>query len=792
MKWCFNNLLWRLLPGGVSALLIGLLLSLGSLQPLEQIAYRVLFQWRGETTWDDRVVVVKIDDKSLQEFGRFPLQRSRYTELLNVLTQSEASVVVFDMLWSEASSEDANLAQAMMQQGRVVLAHAWDNTGLPLQPTSQLENAAIATGHILKSEDSDGIVRKISPQIVEVPALGIAAVQAYSLVEKNVPLFDINHSLFVNWSRSTERVPSYSFSDVLRSKVSAHHFRNKIVIVGVTATGFDPLVTPFDHTPLTNGVYLQATLINNLLQQNFLHIPAPHWLYLILLLSSPGLSLLLYRYRTINQLVIGSSCLLSWSLLSLLFLNFNYWIPTAAPIVLFATTTGNVILSERLRINILLQKQVQQLWQAHYQDLVICKLDYTHSSLQSPLHQPISMQRVVQLATLAEQFARSQSAQATIARNLSLGLVAADLNGLVWFCNPIATKELQIKIGDNLQFNLVPNWLSQQNWHIALLTLQQNNQSYKQELQLNERWFEFKLEPLFYYQNFTPSTVHCKEPNGILFLLEETTKKKQDEIALTQLNQKLTEHTNQLELINKELETFSYAVSHDLRAPLRRIDGFSHLLLKQSSENLDALGKDYLNRIQESTRRMGELIEDLLNLSRITRFEMHQSEIDLSEMVTTIMQEKQQSQPDRQASFLVAPNLIVKADKHLLKVALENLLDNAWKYTSKLTQTQIEFGVLRFSKTHLNPEVKLPRFLTCIPSRVYFIKDNGAGFDMAYIDKLFSAFQRLHTTDEFPGTGVGLMTVQRIIHRHNGHIWAEGNVDRGATFYFTLSDTNSD
>lgn len=789
MKWCFANLLWRLLPGGASALLFGLLLSLGALQPLEQIAYKILFQCRGEATWSDRVVVVKIDDLSLQEFGRFPWQRSQYTKLLNVLSQNENNVVVFDMLWSEASPDDAELAQAMMQHGRVVLAQAWDNTGLPLQPTTQLENAAIATGHILKSEDSDGIVRKVLPEIAGVPTLGIATIQAYSLVETPIPLPNTNRSLFINWLGSAENVPSYSFADVVHGKIPTHHFHNKIVLVGVTATGFDPLVTPFDRTPLTNGIYLQATLINNLLQHNFLHVPAPYWLFFSLLSSGLGLSWLLYRYRTITQLAIGMGCMTTLGVLSLLLLNFNYWIPTATPILLFAATTGSAILSERLRMNALLQKQVQQLWETHYQDLVIRKTDNSNSLIQPLLNQPISMQRVVQLATLAEQFARSQSAQATIARNLSIGLVAADLDGLVWFCNPIAIEELPIKLGDNLQLNLIPNWLSQHAWQTALLTLQQTHQSYQQELQVNERWFELKLEPLFYCQASTSSLMHCKELNGILLLLKETTQKKQDEIALIQLNQKLSEHTNQLELVNRELETFSYAVSHDLRAPLRRIDGFSHLLLKQSSEKLDAVSKDYLTRIRDSTKRMAELIEDLLNLSRITRFEMHQSEVNLSEMVMLIVQEKQQNQPDRHANFLITPNLFARADKHLLKIALENLLDNAWKYTSKIAQTQIEFGVFQPLRKH--PEVKNIQSYSPT-SLVYFIKDNGAGFDMTYADKLFSAFQRLHTVDEFPGTGVGLMTVQRIIHRHKGYIWAEGAVNQGATFYFTLSNTNSD
>jgi CHASE2 domain-containing sensor protein/signal transduction histidine kinase len=783
MKWCFGKWVWRLLPGGSAALLVGLLSNLGSLQSLEQIAYQTLFQRRGEVAWDSRVVVVKIDDVSLQQIGRFPWRRSHYTQLLNVLSQQEASVVAFDMLWSEPSPDDAQLAQAMMQQGHVVLAQAWDSTGLPLRPTTQLENAAIVTGHILKSEDSDGIVRKVPLAIHEIPVLGFAAVQAYSLVEDSIALPEPNQPLMVNWLQSGQKIPSYSFVEVVRGEIPAHALRDKIVVVGVTATGFDPIVTPFDHHPLTHGVYLQATLINNLLQQNFLQTPPSHWTLLILVLGGPGLSWLLYRYRTGTQLLLAISWVVGWGVLSLLLFKLNYWLPTATPILLFTLTTGNVILYERIRINALLQQQIEQLWQDHYQDLVSSKII---NVVTNPLlvDQPISMQRVTQLAALADQFGRSQSTQAAIARNLSVGLLATDLDGRVWFCNPVAEKDLQIKPDSYLQSKLVPDWLSREEWRSAICKIEKNH-FHEQEVQVGERWFDLKWEVLRYQQPATPSAVMAEKPDGFLLLIEDKTKRKQDEIALGQLNQQLAERTNQLELVNQELETFSYAVSHDLRAPLRRIDGFSQILLKQSNTQLDQLGQEYLNRIRVSTQRMGELIEDLLNLSRLNRVELCRTKTDLSAMVTTIARELQQSQPDRQVDFFIAPNLYVNVDQRLLEAALENLLGNAWKYTSKRVHTRIEFGVIH-ENSDSNFFLENERLNGTIAYPVYFIRDNGAGFDMTYANKLFAAFQRLHTADEFPGTGVGLMTVQRIIHRHSGRIWAEGKVDEGATFYFTL------
>jgi PAS domain S-box-containing protein len=225
----------------------------------------------------------------------------------------------------------------------------------------------------------------------------------------------------------------------------------------------------------------------------------------------------------------------------------------------------------------------------------------------------------------------------------------------------------------------------------------------------------------------------------------------------------------ELEATNKELESFSYSVSHDLRAPLRGIDGYSQALLEDYGEQLPEEGQHYLQRIRSSTQRMATLIDDLLNLSRVTRAQITFVPIDLTRLGVDILSDLQRAHSERHVEWRVAPNLAAKGDPRLVAVVLENLLNNAWKYTSRQEQARIEFG----SKQE-GDEI------------IYFVRDNGAGFDMAYADKLFGAFQRLHTTTEFPGIGIGLATVQRIIHRHGGRIWAEGIVNEGATFFFTL------
>jgi hypothetical protein len=248
--------------------------------------------------------------------------------------------------------------------------------------------------------------------------------------------------------------------------------------------------------------------------------------------------------------------------------------------------------------------------------------------------------------------------------------------------------------------------------------------------------------------------------------------------AAIQRNQELTRAKNELrsanaalESANKELESFSYSVSHDLRAPLRAISGFTEIVLSDEAEKLDETGKEHLLRVQNACRRMGQLIDDLLNLARVSRGEILDQDVDLGDLAKSILNDLQKSTPGRHMKVTVAANLTVSADPKLMRIALENLLSNAWKFTSRQADATIEIGTE-----------------TQAGQQVYYVRDNGAGFDMNYASKLFGAFQRLHSNDDYPGTGVGLATVQRIISRHGGRIWAESAVGKGATFFFTLQN----
>lgn len=242
--------------------------------------------------------------------------------------------------------------------------------------------------------------------------------------------------------------------------------------------------------------------------------------------------------------------------------------------------------------------------------------------------------------------------------------------------------------------------------------------------------------------------------------IEEEQRKQRDHLEY--LNGKLI-------TLNKELESFSYSVSHDLSAPLNRIIGFCDILLSDYADKLDQQGKNYLHRVITASQHMVKLIRNMLDLARATRSEMHNETVNLSALVKLLAKDLMERQPERKVEFVIAEGLTARGDPGLLRIMIENLLGNAWKFTQKHQNAKIEFGVAQYDG-----------------KSVYFLRDNGVGFKMDIADKLFNAFQRLHSSTDFEGTGIGLATVRRIIHRHGGQIWAEGEADKGATFYFTL------
>ncbi|HEY9625192.1 MAG TPA: CHASE2 domain-containing protein [Crinalium sp.] len=782
MNWQFRDvkgrlsaLGWRLLPGGVTALGVALLLRLGAWDSLESIGYTTLFKIRGPIPPSNQVVIIGIDDPSLKELGSFPLPRRYYAQLLEQLTKAEPSVVAIDLLLSDPDPEDPLLAQAIAQQGRVVLAQGWNSTGTALLPSAVLRDKAIAIGHILNRPSADGITRYITPQIQDVSALGIAAIQSYRLVQGTVTLPPLYRNLWINWLGPARQIPEYSLAAVLKGQVPPQTFHNKIVLIGVTAAGLDSLRTPYNRNPPASGVHLHATVISNLLQHNALHLLPSPWLLAIVLLGGPGLSAFLMARPPRQQTLTWLGCCIGWFTLAIATFQAGYWIPVAFPIILFSLTTAATELYERLRLNARLQQEIEQIWQTYCQDLLIWATAPETARLESTA--PISRlepnhtvsacsesQPIVKLTQLAKQFGRSQSAHAAIARSLSIGLLAADWDGVVWFCNPLAAEWLHVHMGAQIQPYVVPEWLSQSEWETDLQQLHDAKMA-SRELQRGDRWFEITLEPLFYQPpSAVQEPIETPVPTGLLLLLEDITPRKQAE---AEVHRAMEQEKELYELKARFITT----ASHEFRTPLTIILGSAELLENYGHRWTDEKKHDHLHRIQHAVQHMMELLNDVLLLSRAEsgQFKFSPHLLNLNLFCTDLVQQLGTVTNQSHRLNLVMQNLPpqVRMDEKLLRHIFSNLLSNALKYSP--THSPVEF------------------IITCDNNTATFhVIDRGIGIPPENVQHLFDPFYRADNVGNIAGTGLGLAIAKEAITLHNGHIDLHSEVNVGTHITVTL------
>ncbi|MEO0824622.1 MAG: EAL domain-containing protein, partial [Cyanobacteria bacterium J06642_9] len=585
---------WRLLPGLVTVILVAGLAKLSVFKPYEQSAYRFAFQLRGERTWSEDVAVIAIDDYSIAKLGRFPWPRDYYAELLTILDTAEPRVVAFNVLFSEPTLEDGALALAMQDVGQVVLAEAWDATGELLALPGGLQQAALETGHIDQNEqDSDGLVRSIQPLRRGRLALPWMAVDmAKPSFEKQLSQ-NPSRTFWINWPGSARGLSTYSFADVMQDQVDKSVFHQKVVLVGVSATGIDALRTPFDLETPTSNLILHAAVVDNLLLNRPLKPLNGIWVWGGLILGALGLSWCLVSVRSRNQFLIILALGASWcGVFSGLFFM-DYWLPLAKPLALIGMTGSTSVIYRNLRENRLLQQHINRLWQNYQADLVLPSVQVSPQTETITAAEPISpsMQR---LTVLAESFGRSQSTQAAIARNLSLGLLAADTQGTIWFCNPVAKHWLQVTTGASLLDSLIPTWITTDEWQADLAVLTRDRQPVHREICRGDRWFELTLEQLTY------SVADLRNPGstlreGWVLLLEDITHRKQIETQLRDLNQTLetqVQHrTAELESANADLrreissrrqaqEQLAYRAFHDELTGLPNRSQFIYQLRK--------------------------------------------------------------------------------------------------------------------------------------------------------------------------------------------------------------------
>ncbi len=762
----------RLLPGTLAALLTGALFKLGAWTPLEQVAYTRMVQLRGKLPWDERVVVIAIDDATVQHYGQFPLNRQVLTQLLHQLSPAEPALIGINLVLTDPTPQDAALGAAIAQQGRVVLAQSWSQSGDPLLPTPPLEQGALALGQVLNQPDTDGITRSIRPLVGNALTFSFAVYEAYALLHDAPPLPDLQQPFWVNWACPAAEIPHYSLVQVVRGQVPVTHFHNKIVLIGNQLSGFDAIISPYDQTAPTTGVYLHATVLNNLLQQHGLR----RWgwsgagVLLLLLVAGPLVGLGLSRRRDRTRWVVLASLAGGWGVAALFLFRANLWVPVALPLATLGLTAIATAITDRLRLTASLQQEIERLWQGYHQDLlawselepVPARSLGSASRLVRPptLTTPLAATdpSLAQLTVLAERFAQSHAAYAAIARHLAIGLLATDQTGIVWFCNPAATAQVGVTVGDRLEERLVPAWVERETWQ-AIQTHLQHETSITHQVKQGDRWLELHFEAL------TASTDSMAPPwptTGLLVVLEDISKRKQ-------IEQNLEETIAHERELNQLKTRFVSMISHELRTPLSIIQSTADLLENyhwSASERAE-----WFQQIRNAIQHMTQLIEDVLLLGKAEAIVLHHQvqALQLTKFLTDLIENWQQTIGQERHIHLICEGQpqIVYVDPKLLRHCCHNLLSNAIKYSAPGSEIQV---VLRFQADQV----------------VLSVKDQGIGIPPEDLERLFDAFFRAKNAECIQGTGLGLTIVKKCVELLHGEISVVSELNVGTTFSLTL------
>jgi signal transduction histidine kinase/CheY-like chemotaxis protein len=775
----FGKARWRWLPGVVTAGLVLALFELGVWQQFEYIAYRQLFRLRGEQPLDERIVIVAIDDISIDRLGNFPWPHQRYSELLSKLRTGQPQVVGFTFPLSDSSTDDALLVTEM-QQLPVVLADSWNGRELPLVSQSILRAAASGVGHLQGAEDLDGLVRSFPLRYNNQNAFSLEMAKA----AQPLPKTQIPKELWINWMSAANHIPTYSFAQVLGSKFDSRILKDKIVLVGVTAQSIDRLGTPFNRYNSANGVHLQATAIDNLLQKRGLLLPSQLQLYSLILLLSPLLSWQLSYCRPSRRLVLILLMSVAWVSLAILGLHFNYLIWVAVPLATIAITGIGVAFSERIYVDSLIDRQIRQLWKAHR----IAPIG--RDPLDTPAI-PLPFAQVAKLSSLAAEFGRAQSAQAAITHSLSMGLLATELDGHIWFCNSVAARWLNTNVDEWVDRCLIPDWLSGEEWIESLRQLRAGEYVAAKEVLRGEQFFTLKLEPLVDWQSL--QTEESTKPmqagiSGLLIVIEDITAAKQLQSLVLEVEiqrrQELTKQNIALDKARQLAESaasiksvFLANMSHEIRTPMNAVVGLTNLLLETP---LNSDQEDFVSTIKLSADHLLKIINEILDFSKLESGEMRLESIqfNLNDQVEQVIEILANSahRKNLHLSYWIAPRtpLLVVGDPTRLNQVLTNLIGNAIKFTH---QGGVTIDVRPLASNDQETTVR------------FTVTDTGIGIASDNQHKLFQSFSQADasTTRQYGGTGLGLAICQRLVNLMGGEIGVESTLEQGSRFWFELS-----